>query len=234
MNTPDVTTEPFGVIFDMDGVLVDSAEAHLRSWQLLAAENGRSVSQEQFAASFGRQNRDIVPLFFGEVSDARLQFLSNRKEEIYRDLIRRNPPVARGVQALLAELSAAGLRLAIGSSGPLSNIELILEVLQARPLFPVIVSAEDVLRGKPDPQVFTQAAQRLGLPSTRCAVIEDAPVGIEAARAAGAIAVAVLSTHPAQAFASADSRKVPHLVVNHLAELSATRLVALLASHGQR
>ena len=89
-------SDPRGVIFDMDGVLVDSATPHFRSWQMLAEENGTSVTRDQFAESFGRQNRDIIPLLFGEVSPRRLQELADRKEELYRHLIRQCAPVVDG------------------------------------------------------------------------------------------------------------------------------------------
>src|SRR3972149_1796432 len=91
---------PFGVIFDMDGVLVDSADAHWESWRLLARENRRTAAREQFAAPFGRQNRDLVPILFGEVSAPERRALSGRKEALYRDLIGDHPPVVPGAVEL--------------------------------------------------------------------------------------------------------------------------------------
>ncbi|MBI4717378.1 MAG: HAD family phosphatase [Planctomycetes bacterium] len=216
-----------GVIFDMDGVLVDSAEAHLRSWRQLAAEHGGSVTDQQFAATFGQQNSDIVPLLFGPVSPERLAALADRKEAIYRELVRDEPPVVAGAVELIRALDAAGAALAVGSSGPLANIELILRGMGVRSLIRHIVSGDDVTRGKPDPQVFRLACERLGLPPGACVVIEDAPVGVQAAHGAGAKAVAVLMHHPASAFPRAD------LVVPRLADLSAARLLALARRDGK-
>lgn len=216
-----------GVIFDMDGVLVDSAAAHLRSWRQLAAEHGGSVTDQQFAATFGQQNRDIVPLLFGPVPPQRLAALADRKEAIYRELVRDEPPVVEGAVELIRALDAAGAALAVGSSGPLANIELILRGMGVRGLIRHIVSGDDVTRGKPDPQVFRLACERLELPPSACVVIEDAPVGVQAAHGAGAKAVAVLMHHPASAFPQAD------LVVPQLSDLSAPRLLALARRGGK-
>lgn len=215
------TPSSFGVIFDMDGVLIDSASAHFHSWQLLAREHGTTVAQEQFTATFGRQNRDIIPLLFEDVTPDRLRLLADRKEAIYRDLIREDPPIVDGAVALIRDLHAAGVRLAVGSSGPRANIDLVLRALGATERIQVVVSGDDVSRGKPDPQVFTLAATRLGIPANRCVVVEDAPVGIEAAQAAGARTVAVSIYHPAESFPHAD------FVASRLAELSVDRLKGL-------
>jgi beta-phosphoglucomutase family hydrolase len=220
------TKAGIGVIFDMDGVLVDSAAPHLQSWRQLAEENGHDVTDAQFAATFGRQNRDIIPLLFGEVSESRMQQLSDRKERVYRDLVRETPPIVPGAVALVQDLHRAGVLLAIGSSGPRENIELVLDRMGVADRFLVIVSADDVRRGKPDPQVFSLACERLGLAPAHCVVVEDAPAGVIAARRAGARAVAVLMHHPATAFDDAD------LIVDRLADLSVTRLMAVAAGDG--
>ncbi len=211
-----------GVIFDMDGVLIDSAAPHLKSWQLLAVEQGGRLTPQQFAATFGRHNQDIIPLLFGAVSPDRMMQLADRKEEIYRNLVRADPPLMPGASGLMRALHSAGAQLAVGSSGPLANIELVLEALGVRDSVSAIVCAADVTRGKPDPQVFTMACTRLSLSPARCVVIEDAPVGIEAARAAGTRPVAICTYHPRQAFPNAD------LVVDRLADLQIATLHALV------
>lgn len=216
------TADQVGVVFDMDGVLVDSAQPHFRSWQLLAAENATTVTEEQFTATFGRQNKDIIPLLFGAVPAAQLARLSARKEEIYRDLIRAEPPIVRGARALVRALHGAGAALAVGSSGPRANIQLVLEALGATELMSAVVSGEEVTRGKPDPEVFTLACRRLGLTPRHCIVVEDAPVGVEAAVAAGAHAIAVLRHHPAEAFKGVD------FAVEGLADLTVGRILALV------
>jgi len=225
--TPQRMTDPLwlpnlGVIFDMDGVLVDSADAHLQSWKLLAGELQRTIDDSLFTRTFGRTNADIVPLLFGDVTPLELRRLADRKEELYRDLVRDNPPIVAGAQRLIAELHAAGVRLAIGSSGPPLNIALMCDALEAQGTIPHIVSGDDITRGKPDPEVFDKACAKLDLPPERCVVIEDAPVGIQAAKAAGAFAVAVLIHHSAAAFPTAD------LLVRQLSDLTVEAIASLV------
>lgn len=212
------------VIFDMDGVLVDSAAPHLQSWQKLAEQCGTTVTQEQFASTFGRQNNDIIPLLFGDVSVVEMQRLGDRKEEIYRGLVCGRCPVVEGAVKLVRDLHASGVRLAVGSSGPLANIELVLGEMNVVDCFAVVVSADDVTRGKPDPQVFQLAAERLAVLPARCVVVEDAPSGVQAARAAGARAAAVMMHHTYEALQQAD------LVVKRLTDLTVDRLRNLVTN----
>ncbi len=213
-----------GILFDMDGVLVDSAKPHLESWKQLAGEIGGSVTDAQFAATFGRQNRDIIPMLFGPTTDERMRRLSDRKEELYRDLVRQRPPIVGGAIELIDALFDRGVKLAIGSSGPRANIELVLHGMRVADRFHAVVSADDVTRGKPDPQVFAIACRRLNLHPSRCVVIEDAPVGIDAAKAAGTRAVAVLMHHPREAFPTADR------IVERLHNIAVGDLISL--AHG--
>jgi HAD superfamily hydrolase (TIGR01509 family) len=203
-------------------VLIDSADAHWESWRRLADENGVSVSHEQFISTFGRPSNDIIPLFFGEVSSTKMRARSDRKEAIYRDFIGDHPPIVAGAVDLIRSLHAAGVALALGSSGPRDNIDLVLGAMRVTEAMSVIVSADNVTRGKPDPQVFQLAAQRLGLTPDRCIVIEDAPAGVQAAKAAGTRVVAVLIYHPRRSFAQAD------FSVDRLTDLSVQRLHALM------
>jgi HAD superfamily hydrolase (TIGR01509 family) len=221
-------TTGVAVVFDMDGVLVDSAPAHRESWRLLAVELGVTLPEDRFGVGFGRHNRDLVPLFFGRMPDERVFVLSERKEVLYRDLIRGAPPVVDGAARLIRGLRQATVRLGIGSSGPLANIRLVVEALGVADCIDGIVSAEDVTRGKPDPEVFTLSCDRLGVPRNRTVVVEDAPAGVEAARAAGAKVIAVLMHHPASAFVEAD------LVVDRLADLTVERCVALARGNGRQ
>ena len=210
-----------GVIFDVDGVLVDSYRAHFQSWQTMARRHGLHMTEEQFAATFGRTSREIIPsLWPGRVEPSRVAQLDEEKEAIYREVLRRDFPEMDGAGELLADLRGAGFALAVGSSGPPANVELVLDCLGPH-LFDAGVSGADVTRGKPDPEVFLKAAGKLDLPPGRCAVIEDAPAGIEAARRAGAGAIALTGTASREKLAHAD------LVVDSLRELS-PRTIELL------
>jgi beta-phosphoglucomutase len=184
------------VIFDVDGVLVDSYRAHFRSWQILAAELGREYTEEQFVAGFGRTSREIIAEQWddGRLNKQRIRELDARKEAIYRELISRHFPAMGGAAELIQALSEAGFALAVGSSGPPENVSLVLERLAVVELIDAQVTGADVTRGKPDPQVFQLAAHRLGLPAANCVVIEDAPSGIEAARRAGMKCIGLAGT----------------------------------------
>jgi beta-phosphoglucomutase len=187
---------PLAAIFDMDGVLVDTYRAHYRSWLALAEPEGIRFTEADFARTFGRTSREIIAHFWGRdrCDDARIAELDRRKEAAFRRLIEADFPAMPGAGELLKSLRAAGFRLAVGSSGPPENVSLVLDGLGARELFGAVVTGDDVVRGKPDPQVFLVAAERLGVAPGRCAVIEDAPAGVAAANAAGMTSVGLLST----------------------------------------
>lgn len=217
----------WAVIFDMDGVLVNSAEAHYRAWQLLANEVDLPLDRDRFARSFGQRNADVVKLLFDETNADRAAALADRKEVIYRELIRATPPLFPGVRELIHSLHDCGAMLAIGSSGPRENVELIIDALGAKKMMSAIVNGDDVTRGKPDPQVFILCVERLGLPAHRCVVIEDAPVGIQAAKAAECKTMAVLTTHSREAFATGDSVR-PDSLAESLADKSIEQLMRLV------
>jgi beta-phosphoglucomutase len=194
-----------GVIFDMDGVLCHSAPAHFRSWDAVAERWGVRMTEHMFARVFGRSNRQIIPMLLGrEVPEDELEQIASVKEEAYRRIVMDSIQPLPGVVALVEDLDKSGFRLAVGSSGPRRNIDLIVSLFGISDCFVAIVSGEDVPLGKPDPTIFLMAAQRIGCEPRRCLVIEDAPVGIEAARAAGMKCLAVTNTHRPSALEGAD------------------------------
>ena len=212
------------VVFDMDGVLVDSYRPHLESWRAAAREAGIEITDEQFATTFGRTSREIIAHFWGgALSPEEMRRIDDRKEALYRDIIRKDFPAMDGAVELIDALRDAGFRLAVGSSGPPENIALSTELLGRASSFDVVVTGRDVTRGKPDPQVFLLAAERLGIAPARCAVVEDAPAGVAAANAAGMASVALLGTAPREKLADA------RLVVASLRELSPAVFQSLFA-----
>ena len=213
--TRPAETDRLGVIFDVDGVLVDSYRAHYVSWARFAEESGFSISEEEFAVSFGRTSHEIIDAQWeGRLTAEEIARLVDRKEALYREIIEADFPEMDGAVELIDALNEAGFALAIGSSAPPENIELVMNRLECGHLFGAQVNASDVTRGKPDPQVFLIGAKRLGIPPACCAVIEDAPPGIEAANAAGMTAIGLASTgRTREELAEAD------LVVSSLREL---------------
>lgn len=212
-----------GVIFDLDGVLVDTGWAHKQSWQDLADMEGFHVSDEFFYSTFGMPNYRIIPMLLGpDVADKEIQRISELKEQRYRELVARELHLAEGAESLLANLRSDGFRLAVGSSAPRANLDLILVRLSLHEYLDTCVTNEDVRKGKPAPDTFLKAAEKMSLSPGRCAVVEDAVQGIEAGKAAGMPVVAVTTTRARQDLDKAD------LIVDSLAELKADDFAKLL------
>jgi HAD superfamily hydrolase (TIGR01509 family) len=209
----------FGALFDWDGVIVDSRALHEAAWNEVARELGYRHGPQDFVRHFGTQNWRAISEILRWTSDpAEIERISTRKELLYRERLPGVPDLlVPGVRAFLAELFAQGVPAAIVSSSSRLNIDCVIDALGLRPSFLGIVSAEDALRGKPDPDCFLLGAERLGLPPERCVVFEDAPAGVESGRRAGMRVVALTTTHPASELRSAD-----HIVAGWSAELLAT------------
>ena len=216
------------VIFDMDGVLVDSYEAHFASWCRTARAHGLEMAREQFAATFGRTTREIIQHLWPNVPPAGIPAWDDEKEAAYREIIAADFPEMDGAHELLESLHAAGFALAVGSSGPPENVAAVVQRLRAGRLLAATVSGMDVTHGKPHPQVFLKAADKLNVAPANCAVVEDAPAGVLAARNAGMAAIAVTGT--------ADHNQLAdqaHLVVDSLRELDPDKIGRLIRrNHG--
>lgn len=217
---------PFGLIFDMDGVLVDSAASHLASWRRLGEELGVAFTDDQFFETFGRRNEQVIPMLLGDRFTAdEITELGERKEAYYRETMSQDVPVCEGAVDLIRECQSAGVAMAVGSSGHPLNIQLLINSMSVKDAIRTIVSGHDVSNGKPDPEVFLKAAVGLQMPPRHCVVIEDAPSGIEAALNGGFAAVGVTTNQPACRLDHA------HVVVGSLTELSAARLGEIVSIH---
>jgi len=212
------------VIFDVDGVLVDSYQPHFQSWRQMLAEHSIELTEPEFRATFGRTSRDIILALCGDrFPMEQLQAFDDRKEALYRELIRDDFPAIDGAAELIDALHAAGFALAVGSSGPTENVALALESLGCVEKISARVTGGDVARGKPDPQVFLMAAEKLSIAPQHCAVVEDAPAGVEAANRAKMTSIGLTGTATREQLAHAD------LVVDSLNELTPESLQKLFA-----
>ena len=173
------------VIWDLDGVIIDSAPEHKQAWQRLAREEGVTFTDADFWATFGKRNDDIFSTQWGITSQEKAQELANRKEAYFREIIRDTLAPLPGSLKLMRSLQEAGFAQALATSTPRENIVLIEEVLGLKRYLSVLVSGESVPHGKPAPDIFLKAAQELGVAPANSLVIEDAVAGVEAARAAG-------------------------------------------------
>lgn len=212
---------PRAVLWDMDGTLVDSGDYHYEAWRETMAGLGRALGREEFAATFGQRNDAILRRYIGpQVTAEQIRDIGDAKEEHYRTLVRaRGITPLPGVREWLTRLHGASWRQAIASSGPRANAAAIIAELGLQGTFEAVVAAEDVVHGKPDPEVFIAAAAQLGVAPGRCVVVEDAPMGIEAGRRGGMRTLGVLTTH---AHLDAD------LVARTLAELEPDAFERLL------
>jgi len=219
--TPHET--PRAAIFDLDGVLVNTGPFHLRSWYDLAEKEGFEMSDELFYSTFGMQNYQIIPQLANRpLSRADIDRLSDWKEARYRELIKGRLVLLPGVKQLLQDLKRSGFRLAVGSSTPRVNLDFMLNETSSHDYFDALVSGEEVQNGKPAPDTFLKAAQKLHLPPSRCAAIEDAVQGIHAAKAANMKVIAITTTRPRKDLHQAD------LIIDSMTELTAESFSSLL------
>ncbi len=198
----------FGALWDLDGTLVDTEANHYAAWRDLVREHGGELSYDAFRPTFGLRNDDILTRHLGFSGDAAaILTLGERKEELFRASVERDGVrMLPGARELVAHLRALGARQAIASSAPPRNIETMARLLGSSigDIFEAVVSGEEVVHGKPAPDIFLRAAERLGLPPRRCVVLEDAPAGVAAGKAAGSRVVAIAAAFPADSLVAAD------------------------------
>jgi tRNA threonylcarbamoyl adenosine modification protein YeaZ len=212
-----------GVIWDMDGVIIDSAELHFRSWRDALGKRGIEMSREQFDATFGRRNDDIIAYVTGRPAiPEEVATIGNEKETAYRRMVVGQARAFPGVMELMRTLKESDFKQAVASSAPPENVALIVREMALEGLIDATVDASQVSKGKPDPEVFLKAAAGLGLEPESCLVIEDAVAGVEAAVRAGMAVIAVSNTHPKDKLAAAD------LVVASLEEVDASQILELI------
>jgi beta-phosphoglucomutase len=223
-DTGNTARVPKAVIWDMDGVIADTGAAHFAAWRQVMAELGCPFDEADFRRIFGLVNPDAIRLLLGKtVSSHEIARIIERKETLFREAVQVHVSPLPGVETWLERLRQQGYRQAIASSAPRANIEVLLHVLNIGPYFQATVAADDVTRGKPDPSIFLRAAATLGVSPARCVVVEDAIAGVQAARRAGMVCLAVATTQPVERLRDAD------LVVKRLTELAGDAFEWLLA-----
>lgn len=191
-------------IFDMDGTLVDNMSFHTDAWIEYLTELGTNPDPLTFMElTAGKINTEIFRMFLGaDLTDEQIAFHSAEKEDRYRRLYLPHMRPMPGLVEFLQQARAAGMRLGVATAANWENVEFVLQGIGLREAFDTIVTADDITRGKPDPEIFLIAAQRLGVPQARCLVFEDSLMGIEAARRAGMASVALTTSITAQKVAN--------------------------------
>ena len=216
-----------GAIFDWDGVIVDSSDLHLKGWEVLANELKLALPNVHFEKGFGKRNETIIPQILGWSKDpAQINHWGKRKEEIYRELGNKDGiKLARGSKDFLKLTPSSIFRCSVGTSTERKNVELAISQHNLSKYFLGAACSEDVSRGKPDPEVFLEAAKILSITPKNCVVFEDSPHGIEAAKRAGMKTVALTTTHPSTTFMHLN----PDLLVASLADLGIDQVEKLFS-----
>ena len=207
----------------MDGVLLDSGEQHLKSWKMLLAEHGKEMPDSLFWETFGQTNFVTVPHIFRRVmSREEIVQFADRKEELYRNLIQGKVEPLPGLMEFMRGLSERGWSVAVGSSGPHLNVELVIKEIGLSDYVSAFTCSEDVAHGKPDPEVFLKAAGKIDIEPSSCVVVEDSLHGVEAAHRAGMKCIAITTTEDRAALSHAD------MVIDSYLEISPSGLEELL------
>jgi beta-phosphoglucomutase len=216
--------ERYCIIFDMDGVLADTGPIHFKSWAKMAKEDAKvDFPIKFFEETFGQQSIPITRKLVGpEVDQALVVKWANLKEQYYREMVKDKLEPLPGAINLIEHLKKKGFKLAVGSSGPKENVELLLTTLKIKTYFDIVITAEDVKIGKPAPDVFLIVAKRLNIDPEHCLVIEDAPVGIEAAKKAKMCSIALTTTH------NKDELFEANLIANDLSDVKVADIIKIL------
>lgn len=194
------------VIFDMDGVLVDNHHAHFQAWMALSKKYQFPLSDEIYLRDYnGKTNKDLFNMIFGEISQDRFEELVQEKEKMYQEAAQ-NLSELNGLTDFLKKLKSKGLKLAVGTSAPSMNVKFILDRLNLRSYFDVVVDGFMVTKGKPDPEIYNKCKSLLGV--SKAIVFEDALLGIEAGKRAHCDVIGVATTHKREELES----KVEHIV----------------------
>ncbi len=193
------------IIWDLDGVIADTAEYHYQAWKDILGKRGVDFSKKDFMQLFGQRHDTIIKFALGNgLAKKEFDAITEEKQQNYRRRVADNIRAMPGAVGLIKSLHACGIKSAIASSAVTENIEIIIKGLGIEDCFQAIVHGMEVKEGKPSPQIFLLAANKLKVEPGNCAVIEDAVAGVAAAKRAGMKCVAVTNSHPKNSLKNAD------------------------------
>ena len=194
----------YGIIWDMDGVITDSADAHYYAWKKVLTDLHIDFSRKEFSDTFGINNYNLITRFIHPTPpDSKIHEISLQKEIIYRDRIKNDLRIYPGAREILQTCQAFGFKQALDSSAPIENIDVVLDFGNLRSFFDQIVST-DHLPAKNFPDAYLAASSALDLSPEKCLVVEDSLLGIKGVKKAGMKCIAIASTHPRERLQGAD------------------------------
>ena len=195
-------------LFDLNGTMIDDMPFHIKAWShILNNDLNAGLTEEEVKVQMYGKNEEVLVRLFGEerFSMQEMKEISMEKERRYQKEYLPHLALINGLHSFLEKAHAEIVPMAIGSAAIQFNINFVLDNLQLRKYFPVVVSADDVLKSKPDPEVFLKAAHQLNVQPENCIVFEDAPKGVESALNAGMKAVVITTLHSPKAFDQYDN-----------------------------
>ncbi len=197
-----------GIIFDLDGTMVDNMMVHHRAWQKKLAELGLVMEMDEVMEKVHGINEQILERLFGDRFNAdERKRIAQEKEEVYRSIFLPQLELIAGLDNFLARLTRAQIPIGIGSAAPPENVDFVLDNLKIRDLFRVVFHSRDVVNGKPDPEIYHKVAGGLQIPTEECLIFEDSPIGALAASRAGSKVIVVTTTHTPDEF-----RDIPNII----------------------
>jgi len=213
----------FAVIFDMDGVIIDSNPFHKISLRQFCEKYGYHLSdQELINKIYGRTNKEWIANLFGAISQEELVRYEEEKEGLFRELYKNEIRALKGLPEFLKRLKEKNIPIAIGTSAPRSNVDYVLSHTGFEQYFATILDESDVEHGKPNPEIYLNVAARLGYEPSRCIVFEDSLSGVESARRAGTKVVGVATTHSFEELSHTD------FVIQDFADLDPATLISMI------
>jgi beta-phosphoglucomutase len=187
-----------GIIFDMDGVIVDNHSFHFEAWMEFSRRHKFELNAQIYRDRFnGKTNRDLFQMIFGEISPEKIEILSEEKEGLYQQLYKESMIAHKGLVDFLEYLKMRKFKIALGTSAPTSNVDFVMDGLFLRQYFDVIVDGTMVSQGKPHPEIYLKASSMLDLDPSECFVFEDSLAGLESGKRAGCKIIGVATSHEA-------------------------------------
>lgn len=215
----------FALIFDMDGVIVDSNPFHKIALHQFCSQHGYELSETQLREKiYGRTNKEWLTNLFGELSESQWRAYADEKEALYRTLFKEAIKAVAGLPAFLKNMEAAGVPMAIGTSAPRGNVDFTLGSTQLERYFPLVLDDSAITHSKPHPEIYLKAAAALGYPNERCVVIEDSLSGVTAGKKSGSKVIGITTTHTPEELHEAD------YIIANFNSLNIAQLEALINS----